>query len=291
MLGVSRQTIYKWETGITYPDIDKICDISRRLEVTTVYLLDGEEPATEHVQPVSVAPTVSHVSKNETVKHFFAFARGIGFSTFLILLGVALLVAFAAFDSFIMTAIGVVVILTAIFIAVIGYISSGIRQESFKKEIDTVVCFDQAEIKNEARRFTVKICVGLALIFIGIITVVIFGLLKLDDFAITIAVAGMLVLIGIACYFFITGGIMHELYNTPEKAMMSEEEEKKKSSLEEAISGIIMAVATATFLVLGFCFDLWHPGWVTFPIGAILSGCVSSVIKLARGKTDDPDDE
>ena len=53
-----------------------------------------------------------------------------------------------------------------------------------------------------------------------------------------------------------------------------------------------MSVATAIFLVLGFVFDLWHPGWVTFPIGAIISGCVSSLIKLlGKGKYSEEDDD
>ena len=290
LLGVSRQTIYKWETGITYPDIDKLCDISRRLEVTTVYLLDGEEPS----QSQEAAPVIQEaapISKEETVKHFAVFSKTVGFSTLLILLGVALLVGLSVFDTFVMTAIGVVVLLTSIFAAVLGYVTSGIKHEGFKKDTVGRIVFDKVEKQKETRSFTFKIALGLVLIFIGIIAVVICGLLESDILA-TVAVACMLALIGVACYFFITAGVMHELYNAPEKALMTEEEEKKKkSSLEEAISGIIMAIATATFLVLGFVFDLWHPGWVAFPIAAIISGCISSIIKITRGGSDETDDD
>ena len=41
------------------------------------------------------------------------------------------------------------------------------------------------------------------------------------------------------------------------------------------ICGVIMLLATAAFLVLGFIFHLWHPGWLAFPIGGILCGVVS----------------
>lgn len=42
-LEVSRQTIYKWETGITSPDVEKLQELSRVLEVSASYLL-GEAP-------------------------------------------------------------------------------------------------------------------------------------------------------------------------------------------------------------------------------------------------------
>ena len=35
MLGITRQTVYKWEAGITYPDVDKLCDTAKKLGVTT----------------------------------------------------------------------------------------------------------------------------------------------------------------------------------------------------------------------------------------------------------------
>ena len=38
-LGVSRQTISKWELGLSIPDTDKIVDISNYLQVSTDFLL------------------------------------------------------------------------------------------------------------------------------------------------------------------------------------------------------------------------------------------------------------
>lgn len=37
--GVSRQTIYKWENGVTYPEVDKIIKISEVFNVSIDYLL------------------------------------------------------------------------------------------------------------------------------------------------------------------------------------------------------------------------------------------------------------
>ena len=50
--------------------------------------------------------------------------------------------------------------------------------------------------------------------------------------------------------------------------------EVKLKQRERAVSH---AAATAAFLLMGFVWNLWHPGWVVFPIGGILCGIVSSI--------------
>ena len=34
----------------------------------------------------------------------------------------------------------------------------------------------------------------------------------------------------------------------------------------------------AVYFVLGFVFDLWHPGWVVFPAGGIICAIINTVI-------------
>lgn len=49
-------------------------------------------------------------------------------------------------------------------------------------------------------------------------------------------------------------------------------------TLAGRLSGAIMLIATAVFLLLSFLFGLWHPGWVVFPVGGILCGVVSTLL-------------
>ena len=44
-LGVSRQSVYKWESGSTLPEIDKLIALSRLYGVTIGWLLGVEDPA------------------------------------------------------------------------------------------------------------------------------------------------------------------------------------------------------------------------------------------------------
>ena len=270
-LGVSRQTIYKWESGITYPDIDVLCKIAEQLGVGTGYLLGENEQA-----PISATVTEE---KSTVLRHFTKFSRMIGGATLLILLSVGVLVALCAWESTVAPILGVTLLLIGVFAAVILYVIAGLRHEAFIKENTVSVFFEKEEKAKQQRSFAAKIACGLALIFIGVLLVVVLGVLDREQ-QLLFGVACMLLLIGVACYLFITAGILNELYADPVKALMSEERKKSMRSTEDAIGGIIMTLATAVFLLCGFVFHAWHPAWIAFPIGGVLCGCVSSVLKL-----------
>lgn len=60
-----------------------------------------------------------------------------------------------------------------------------------------------------------------------------------------------------------------------------EEAEAKQAGgagrIAEALSGVIILLAIAVFLLLGLCKGLWHPGWVVFPVGVLLCGIIELV--------------
>lgn len=39
---------------------------------------------------------------------------------------------------------------------------------------------------------------------------------------------------------------------------------KRKGKLAKKISALMPLLSVVAFLVLGFCFNLWHPGWIVF---------------------------
>lgn len=270
-LNVSRQTIYKWETGVTYPDVDKLCEMARVLDVSTAYLL-GEQGAQMQPDAADTVPTACTplCDKAGTVRHFKGFANVIGLCTMAILLGVGLFVAIGGLGGDNAALWGLIPFLAIIFGAVIGYVIAGIRHDHYLKENSVEISFEKEEKQREQRVFTVKIAVGLSLIFLGVLFLILGGVLDSDRLAV-IATAVLLALVGVACYFFITAGIMYDLYMGKESPKKNHE---KKPELYERICGLITLLATAVFLLLGFVWNLWHPAWVAFPIGGILCGCV-----------------
>ncbi len=51
MLSVSRQAVSKWESGSTYPETEKIIELSRIFDCSIDYLLKDEEKV-KNIQPV-----------------------------------------------------------------------------------------------------------------------------------------------------------------------------------------------------------------------------------------------
>ena len=170
--------------------------------------------------------------------------------------------------------------------------TAAVNDEAFLKEVTLTISFQREERNRHRRIFTVKIASGLSLIFLGVLMVVLLGVFEVEESLLVASVALLLALVGVACYLFITAGILNELFSDPEKALMSEEEKKGLKAHEEAICSVIMTLATAIFLFCGFKFDAWHPAWIAFPIGGVLCGGVSSVLKLCGiGKSDRRDGE
>lgn len=55
------------------------------------------------------------------------------------------------------------------------------------------------------------------------------------------------------------------LQNEKKQAQRCQEEQ------ENNLYGIIMSFAGILYLILGFCFGWWHPGWLIFPIAALIA--------------------
>ncbi len=75
-VGVSRQSVYKWETGQSYPDVEKLLKIARMFGVTVDELIDDSLPCrytdkaekkAEVAAPAEVAPVAEEAVAEEAV--------------------------------------------------------------------------------------------------------------------------------------------------------------------------------------------------------------------------------
>lgn len=80
-------------------------------------------------------------------------------------------------------------------------------------------------------------------------------------------------------FSFIALGVFLIIYNSMMKSYSLATASVLTEKREDKAGAIIMPIAVIIFLILGFVFNLWHPGWVVFPIGGILTGIVSSLTK------------
>ncbi len=281
MLNVSRQTIYKWETDVTAPDVNKLVELASALDVKTDALLSDTYEAT------NVDENKPIMDKSLTAKAYTLCSHIIGWSVCTILLGVAVCIILNTLRLKYFHVIGLAVMFSLIFAAVLGFIFSEIKLEHVKKAATKPLQFTTEEQSTCQKRFVIMLCNGFALIFIGIIETVILS--SINKKYSPYAVSALLFLVGVGVALIIIGGMTNTLYSAPQEALA----EEKKDKLVESISGVIMTSATIVFLVLGFIADKWHPSWIAFPIGGILCGLTERIIGLIRrrGQNNDANEQ
>ena len=93
------------------------------------------------------------------------------------------------------------------------------------------------------------------------------------------AMAGFMVLLALCVGSIVYLGIQEDAYD--------ENSEERVGKKGPNVEGVIMLAATTIFLLLGFVWNGWHPGWVVFPIGGILCGIVDK-LRIKRGPVISP---
>lgn len=272
-MGVSRQAVSKWESGQAMPEAATLVDLADLLGCSLDRLmreeLSGSLPATvlPTEEDTSIRPEGLYAAWCAQVDRFSAMIAG---GVTLILLGLSATMALEGVlgerDENALPLLGTVAV--AVFLFIIGGIAYGDFQKTYPEMPD---CCPPEERAALQRRFRV----GIAAAVTGI----------LADITLLLALqvlfpAGSLEPLLVALFLFILAGcvgvIVYLGIQTQKYDLRSYGGEKKEGP---DVAGAIMLTATAIFLVLGLARNLWHPGWVVFPIGGILCGIIECLKK------------
>ncbi len=284
-LYVSRQTVSRWETNSSFPDVETIIKLCELFECDMDTLVRGSaEQSKERPTPLDVYD-----------KHMNRFSVAIALGVFLILLGVSTLLFSYVFSPG--EIIGLVALFVSIAVAIADFIISGINHEEFVRENKNVPPYGKDRVKRFRKKFAVAIAGATMLIFAGIVALVL--MCYKDGFAPLgfsreeweyFSASVLLFCISISVFIYVFFGIQYSKYDVAQYNKDSESGAFEKASREEknkvgeAVSSAIMLTATAVFLLLGFIGNLWHPGWVAFPIGGILCAISSIIMETLEKK-------
>lgn len=301
-LGVSRQSVSKWETGEAYPETDKLLTLCDLFNVSLDALMRGDiaaealeatadkasAPEEREDQPEKLDPDVFY-------KHVDKFSRGISLGAALIIFGVAMCVLLAGVSFTLaepyseLTAImGGVAVILFVAPALFLFIYNGMNDDRFRKAHPVI----SIEANDRAAAFQKKFAVAIACLVSGILVDVVFlvvmsaligtGIIAATNVDqaqcfVTAAFLGMLSFtIGGLVYF----GIQHSKYNVDifNKQSRMTNNRSSRQKLASTVCGIIMMSAAAIYIVIGFVWNWWHPGWVIFPVGGLLCGIINTAL-------------
>lgn len=275
-LNVSRQSVSKWESGSSFPEMDTLLRICDLYNISLDTLLRGSAEADFRQDTAGYDAFMNR------------FSLRVSFSVGAIIMGVALMILLTGLGIHEMISVALfLLILTA---CVVVLVASGIEHDHFCKRHPMVSDFYSDEEKEAFHRRSIwHIAGGVGAIMFGVVLLMLFFTVfpEQEPYE-SIAVSVLLFIISGAVTSFVYAGIQDEKYkvwkynrdNNPTP------EAKKKLDTIGAGCGAIMLLATAVYVALGFTKGAWGTAWWVFPVGGILCGVVSTVLNPYKGEDD-----
>lgn len=279
-MGVSRQTISKWESDACFPEMDKLllmCDMFRcKLDD----LVRGD------VQAEAAKDTAGYDV------HMNTFAKRITAGVVLVLLGVCVMLA--GFGLHLPEALATVLFFPFLIAAIAFFITGGMEHDHFvKKHPEIQPFYTEEEQESFRKKFAPAIAIGISLILVGVVVMIggtaVFGEANLDanESLASLLTAGMLLFITGGVGTLVYMGMQDSKYHIQEYNAENKMEKSKAGRISEGICGCIMLLATVIFLIWSFMTNRWDISWIVFPVGGILCAVTSIVCKMVSDDKDE----
>ena len=263
-LDVSRQSVSKWESSASFPEMDTLIKLCDMFHTDMDTLLRG-----------SVEQTLSEDTAGYD-RFMTAFARKIASGVSAIIIGVAVfcLASLTGEGQVGMLCMaGFFLILT---VAVVVFIASGIEEEQFRTQHPVIADFYTEKQKADfRRRFVWYIAGGVGAILFGLFLMILtFAFFPEQEPYETIAGTLFLLIVAGAVWFLVYGGMMAGKYNIPEYNWENNPTPEDKAKRRRAMTAcaVIMLLATALYLFLGLSYDKWETAAAIYPVAGILCG-------------------
>ena len=309
-LGVTRQSVSKWEGAQSVPDMDKVVMMSRLFGVSTDFLLKDE--LEEEETPCAAAQDddtpLRRVSLTQASAYLAlrkAAAPKVAAATALCIVSPVTLLLLSALSESgrfgisgnAAAGIGLCVLLVLVAVAVSLFLRTAaqvrefkfLEEEPFETEygVDGMVRQRQQEYKDTNTRLTT---VGVVLCVLAAVPLFAAMCISGSDLLYVGAVGVLLVLVGIGCLFLVSAGV----YISAMERLLEEGDyargQKKHRRVLGTVSTIYWLAATAVFLI--YTYGPSGNGqprysWIIWAVAGVLYAAVMGVVRLLlRGRKD-----
>lgn len=308
-LGVTRQSISKYEGAQSIPDLDKILKLSEIFGVTTDYLikdeLEEEEYAPSQMQEnESESDRSVHKVTMEMANEYLQIidwtAGKTAFATMLCILSPIVLLMLGAMSEMpnyhisenATAGIGICVLIVLIAIAVTIFILCGMKTKKYeymeKEDIETAYGVSgMVKEKRDAYHspYVTQLVIGITCCICSVIPL--FGTLAVSesDFYMVSAVCMLLTLVAIGTYFIVRSAAKMNAMN---QLLEEEDYTRQKKHENKKMSGPVMVywlIATAIYLAWSFTTNDWDRTWIIWPVVGVLFPAFYAIVNGIRKKS------
>ena len=296
-LGVSRQSVSKWEGAQSIPDMNKILQLSNLFGVSTDYLLkdslEAAEPAQVQDDGAEGAAFVSLEEANAFIDYKQQSAHRIALGVLLCILSpITLLLLGGAQESGRLALtelqagmIGLIVLLLMVAGAVLLFVLTGMKGSKYeyleKNALDTaygVSGMVKERMGREESEHTRRMAIGVVLCVLAAIPLFVLILWRGEDELYgSLCVAAILLLVAIGVYNIVLTSVPWEGYR-----MLLEEGDYTRAvkRSNRKYGGIYWGIVVTAYLATSFITQRWDMTWIFWPVAGVLYGVIVEIAKL-----------
>lgn len=316
-LGVSRQSISKWEGAQSVPDLKRILAMAEIFGVSTDTLLKdeidldtnalqaasaNEENETGRRRASEELPPLRQVSMEEAVAYLKAKAVSAGRTALGVMLcilsPILLIVLSGAQESEVLAisenqaaGIGMLVLICLVGCAVGLFIYDSMsmkRYEYMTKDLIETEYGVSGMVRERLERYsgdyTRYMVTGIILCVMSCVPVIAVGLLSESEFVGSIAVGLLLAMVAAGVMLIVRAStIMGSLKILLEEGEFSRDR-KIENKRNERITGIYWGLAVIIYLASSFLTGRWDLTWIIWPIAGVGSGLMAAILKSVRSR-------
>lgn len=300
-LGVSRQSVSKWESAASVPELDRVVELSRIFGITTDELLLDSPPALYfEPEPQEAQTPPQPQMRTVTLEEGRTYLEIVQKTAAKIALGVCLcilsptplllLAGLSETGTFVSGdfagGIGVVLLLLIVAAALTQLIPAGMalsKYEYLEKEPflpgPGLTEFVQRKKDEMQPLFVRSITLGVVLCVLGVVPLLIAAALGCSDLVILITVDVLLALIALAVFLFIHAGVPQDACS---KLLQAGDYTPEKKTFNNGIGSFYWCCMVALYLASSFITGAWHATWILWPISGVLYGAFCGFVQLKK---------
>ena len=259
-LDVSRQSVSKWESGVSYPEMDTI------LKLCGIFHTDMDTLVRGSVEYALAEDTVGYD------RFMTTYARRIAGAVSAIVAGAAVMILLYGYIGELSGAVFMLIVA----IAAVVLVASSMEEDNFRKQYPTIPDFyTDAQKYTFRRRYIWYIAGGVGAILAGVVLLILaFTFVpEREPYESLLGAVFMLIVAG-ATFFLVYGGMLEDKYNIPRYNRQNNPTPEDRERRHRAVTAcaVIMLLATAVFVGAGMALDQWGLAAVIYPVAGILCG-------------------
>ena len=309
-LGVSRQSVSKWESGASIPELDKILQLGELFGVSTDFLLKDDREdfpiinGDEDEQRQNGAETWEREQRLRQVtleeadtymklirKAAYRMAAGVS-ACILAPIPLIVLGGMAEYGKIAMSedaagGIGMIILLLIVAAPIAEFISDGMKIEKFSFLEKEPLSLQYgiagiAEQKKEQFAPVKRSCIviGVMLCILGLLPLLGTEVAGASEFVQILCVGVLLAMISMGTFLFVASGMIGESYDKLLEEGDYTREKKQAKKRTEPVTGIYWCLVVAAYLVVSFLTRRWDLSWIIFAAAGLVYAALCGVMSL-----------